>query len=640
MKAIFNLIARSVGITLLALGLLACEKVSFAPVELASKTSDPLLNLSCGDREESEVWWEETSQVAEECQTCGDRSKLSCFRMMESEMFCSDGRTRPTGNVRSGRLLPPEDQCPPPPPTACGERPDGTKWWLEEGTRTTICEMCSDGSERRCLLANEVEWLCQSGQEIKTGSERAGRTIEYLNECPLPPRNCGERAENEMWWVPIGESTRTCGKCWNGADQTCRYVREGERQCLAGEITDTKRERDGAQVGDPSLCPREPRACGEKPDGAIWWVVDGSQEVTCETCSDGSARRCLREKEHETLCRDGETSRTPNTRLGKIIRYVNNCPRAEEEVVAVPDQGGEVDILLVLDTSGSMDRELEKMSLRLRNLSHHIGGLDWRIGIMNTAVGKGILDGFASQGMLMNLEGPNPHHIAPYRVIEKSNPSAERLFRFSISRSASQENNCDYPPYCMGGSLNQPLKAIATFLANQKKGVGTPLLRPHAAFVPIIISDSDERERGGPDATQPQQVIDVLRLHYGEAKKMVSHAVIIEPGDHACHKSQSSFYNPGGEVGYLIAEFVRKTGGRTGSICDEDFGHILSGISESTRQRLDTLDLRHTPKAGSVRVEFTPHVNVDVKVTGRKLHFTPSVPGGTSIRVRYWVEAP
>jgi len=610
-------------------------------VQPPTEECPPPPKKNCGEHQHGSLWWIEEGSLTRACEVCADGSDRMCNIATELEQKCDDGDVSATGNTREGRLLGYINQCPPPPPKACGDQPHGSTWWLEEGVKNDTCELCPDGSAHTCEKAIENEKLCSNGDISNTGNSRDGRFIRYTNEClPPPPKDCGDHAHSSTWWLEDGETVKGCGTCFDGSEKTCAYAVEDQWRCDNGDSSETGSQRDGRFLRIVRECPLPPKACGDHESGTTWWIENGTVQQTCEVCWNGDPHYCQKVKEDEQSCSDGVTSATGNSRIGRTLGWINQCPPktiTKNESFTAPTSGNKVDILVVLDTSGSMDRELEKMGKRFKNFTNRLDGLDWQIGITNALAGNTFWDGFAQNGKLFKLEGPTPQEISDKQIIKKGDRYAEDHFRLTTSRGAFEEN-CVYPPYC-ASHKSQPMKQVVKTIEVQLAG-NTGFFRPGASFVPVIISDDDEHtDPGASGPMLPEQAISYFEKNLKfQAPNMVAYSIIIPPGDEKCYREQTTIFNGSGNYGYNLARFANLTGGMTASVCEKDYAEIFSKISEGIRQKIDSFELQSVPLPGTLQISYQPAASIAWTLNGKTVTFAQSIPAGMKVIIKYEVQ--
>ncbi len=313
-------------------------------------------------------------------------------------------------------------------------------------------------------------------------------------------------------------------------------------------------------------------------------------------------------------------------------------PPANQKVTenySIPVEKPQADILLIIDTSGSMDRNLEKMATRFQSLISKWNGIDWQLAIINPAVNP--WDTWSMMGYLMPLEGKASE---PRTILKKSDPSAQHIFEKSVGRS-TDENCASAPPWCMSASP-EPLKTILKVMEKRTEENNRDFFRKGSFFVPIILSDSDEKENGGAGATQPSTVIAEYKKNFGDSMKpMVGFSIVVPPGDTACYKEENNLFKSGlgAHYGVINSEFAKQSGGFSMSICEKDYAKSLGKISEYLRVLIDQFTLKNLPLPGTLKVKLTPaQPQITWKLEGQKLIFNQALASGTEVQVSYEVK--
>ncbi len=397
--------------------------------------------------------WISTDPVTITCpELCPDGSARQCSQGMEREIKCFEGVPQQTDNRRATGQPVPMSACPVL-PLNCGAQPSGSKWWIESGTSSQVCEMCADGSAHRCQKAIEKEISCLNGEERPTGLEREGRFINFENEClPPAPKACGEHPHESFWWTEVSDREREeCQSCWDGSKLSCEYAVESQKLCLDGRTQNAGFSRRGRLIGVIGACPAQPKDCGALAHNASEWRVNGQgRPYDCETCIDGSTRKCVKAKEEQVLCKNGELNLTGQVREGAFIGYLNSCPAdvvERTETVNVSAMGGKADVLFILDTTPSMFLSLNNLGERFNQLISSWTNVDWQIAITNAKVEKSFFDPYVLDGKFIELQKNDPSKPAEY-IIKKKEYFAEPWFYRTVSRDAT-DNGCESQPYCM-----------------------------------------------------------------------------------------------------------------------------------------------------------------------------------------------
>lgn len=139
---------------------------------------------ACGEHASGTSWWEEVSTSVQACQSCWDGSTLNCRYAVEGQKVCTNGAVSDGQGTRQGRLLETIGQCPRQ-PRDCGNLKNGQTDWRVNGQGDPYdCEVCIDGSTRKCVKEKEEQVRCDDGTLNLTGLIRDGAFIGYLNNCP------------------------------------------------------------------------------------------------------------------------------------------------------------------------------------------------------------------------------------------------------------------------------------------------------------------------------------------------------------------------------------------------------------------------------------------------------------------------
>lgn len=627
----------------------ACGKVSFGPAAVASlensSTSVTGPDPVCGDPNQPthSVWVTADTQTVACTDLCPDGSSRQCTQGREKELRCVEGYPTETGNTRLVGAPVPLTSCPVM-PANCGSYANNSTWWVESGSRSQVCEKCEDGTDHLCQKALEKELRCQNGVEVATGSERDGRFLKYENEClPPAPKACGNHAHGAFWWEEVDKEREDCQSCWDGSKLQCEYAVEGQKLCMNGDVQNAGFSRRGRLIGTIGQCPAQPKDCGSLAHNATEWRVNGQgQPYNCEVCLDGSNRKCVKALEEQVQCKDGTLSPTGQTRDGAFIGYLNNCPTNIEErteVVDVTTAGGKADVLFILDTTPSMFLSLNNLGLKFKQIISSWRDIDWQLAITNSKVEKGFFEPYAMEGRFMELQKNDETKPIEY-IVKKSEPFAEDWFYRTISRDPS-DNGCESQPYCMNRP-SEPLRALKEAINKRSTPTNKGFFRDSSKLVVVIVSDTDEREKGSEDE-KSTTAADVQK-HFNSVlgKKMdgmVALSVIIKPGDAKCLARHQNILDLGfgGRYGVALDQFAQLTGGMSASVCDSDLGPALAKLSETVRQQLESITLKEVPLAGSLKITFTPQVNISWSLQGKTVVFNKAVPKGTRIDVRYLV---
>ncbi|MCX7979001.1 MAG: hypothetical protein N2578_08360, partial [Bdellovibrionaceae bacterium] len=230
-----------------------------------------------------------------------------------------------------------------------------------------------------------------------------------------------------------------------------------------------------------------------------------------------------------------------------------------------------VDILIVIDNSGSMQYEQQSMASRVRNLMRVIRGLDYQIAVTTTDP----RDIPLGDGRFIPIWGTQNQFI-----IDPSTP--EEVAQERLGKTLQRPET--------GYGLEQPIRVVYRAIERSRDGrnpVHAQFFRQDAQFAVLVISDEDESDNT--PKNDPENLIALVNNVFNGQKRFSFHSIITRPGDVACRSTHGAAY------GERLARMSELTGGIIGSVCETDYGAQLSGIGEGIRNLLKTLTLQCQP---------------------------------------------
>lgn len=281
--------------------------------------------------------------------------------------------------------------------------------------------------------------------------------------------------------------------------------------------------------------------------------------------------------------------------------------------------GKKLDILVVVDNSGSMAEEQEKLGQKIDSFLSTLYDIDWQLAITTTDVSDGA---YGIKGDLLNFEGLNTY------ILTQNSPNYQQAFQNTIVRK--EGINCSQS--CPSGD-EQPLRAA--IMALEKRNTNNKgFFRPNADLGLLILSDEDEMSTGPSKATSPQSVITTVNNIWGDQKRVFTYGMVIQPNDTACFNENNGV----GNYGDFVYELAQLTGGLTGSICDADYAPTLGLIGDHARHLINGVQLQLYPEVDTISINFTPSHKTEWTLAGRNISFENPPPKGTKIKVTYMVE--
>ncbi|MBX2987635.1 MAG: hypothetical protein KF802_07035 [Bdellovibrionaceae bacterium] len=307
--------------------------------------------------------------------------------------------------------------------------------------------------------------------------------------------------------------------------------------------------------------------------------------------------------------------------------------QAVSESFQAPPASDKVDILVILDTTESMDTKLDKLAARFRDLTKHLSNLDFQVAVTNAGATRSSFWIHGHRfGKIMEFQSDS----ARRSILSSKDEYVDYYFQLTVGRDnfRAGEIRCEVQPYCMVPSP-EPLAALVRSF-NERQGANKGFFRQDAWLVPLIISDADENENGADLQFSVDSVIARFQQTLGSTMRgMAGVGIIVQPGDEQCLRAENSGLMKGGHYGHVLSDFARRTKGLTMSICDQDYGPGLERISDHIRELMTSVELKHEPLAGTLRVNISPADGVTWKLEGRKVVFSKPLPANARVDVSY-----
>lgn len=232
-----------------------------------------------------------------------------------------------------------------------------------------------------------------------------------------------------------------------------------------------------------------------------------------------------------------------------------------------------VDILVVIDNSGSMEYEQKSMAKRVSNFLSILRGLDYQIGVTTTDPRNINL----GDGRLIPIAGAQGQYL-----IDSSMNEADAQLRLGQTLQRPETGSGSEQ------AIRATYRAIERALDHSSPG-NSLLFREGAQFASLVISDEDESDTQAKN--DPNNLIQLIHNSFGGQKTFTWHSIITRPNDTACKAADGYAY------GYRYDQLSRLTGGVIGSVCEMDYASQVSGIADGIRNMLKTLTLQCQPLA-------------------------------------------
>lgn len=264
-----------------------------------------------------------------------------------------------------------------------------------------------------------------------------------------------------------------------------------------------------------------------------------------------------------------------------------------------------VDILFVIDNSGSMEYEQKSMASRVRNFLDVVKGLDWQIAVTTTDPSNKTY----GDGRLVTMKGLTNTFILNSSM---SDATARDVLSNTLQRTET------------GSGSEQGIYAAYRAVERSVEGTNSNFIRSDAQLAVVLISDEDESANGVKN--DPANFVKYIQTQFNGQKAMSYHSVITRPGDEACLNGEGYSY------GHRFAAMAQMTGGVIGDVCAADYSAQVQGIAEGVRNTLKSITLSCTPVVDSSRAVVVKKDGVvytgSRQIQGLNVVFDQMLPAG------------
>jgi hypothetical protein len=246
-------------------------------------------------------------------------------------------------------------------------------------------------------------------------------------------------------------------------------------------------------------------------------------------------------------------------------------------------EAGEVDVLLVVDNSGSMQPYQEKLSTNFNSfLAYFTGFVDYRIGVITSTLENPEALGGCTQEEIDAIADGGELVGGTWISAEDADGDA----RFS---DLVQVGTCG-GGYEMG--LETALRALTPPLS---EGANADFIRSSAYLSVIFVTDEED---SSPLTTN--EYINAFRsLKGGVERDVVNASALVVTDETDCDAEQLA---AGASKNVRMVDVADQTNGVVGSICSGDFSDIVTELSLASSRLKDTFYLSEAPDANTLIV--------------------------------------
>lgn len=278
---------------------------------------------------------------------------------------------------------------------------------------------------------------------------------------------------------------------------------------------------------------------------------------------------------------------------GKSDKLLPTSPSGEKagEVADIDDP--KIDILFVVDDSGSMDEHQRNLSANINMFVDEIKNLnfiDYHIGVTTSSVDT-TFGSVAPRGQLYG----NP------AFVDRNTPNGDYLLKqnliVGINGSGSEQ------------LLNPVYMALTPPMSN---GPNVGFYRPDAYLAVIFITDTEDGSARTSPSMNPTSLYNfLLGLKLNDPTKILGYGAIV-PVNGAGNCSRDSEGPP-----YLIEQFLRMVKGQFFSLCDPRFGLQLAAVAKNLVKNVTrVIHLRRWPVVSTIKVSYGRQIIANDYKTG------------------------
>ena len=316
----------------------------------------------------------------------------------------------------------------------------------------------------------------------------------------------------------------------------------------------------------------------------------------------------------------------------------NNSNKATYQFsITQPDQEQkEVDILMVIDNSISMQEDINRLIEGFGNISSGLQVADWQMAFINTDEGtengyQGRFYNLRNEAGEISVDGNKVKVLSPQLEVEDS---LQEIFSNTINHINTDIRFHKERP------LNNIINAI-----NLSDTSNQGFFRQDSTLVAIILTDEDEEDENGNkgNTQKPSEVFFAIENKFGASKNFITYGILLE-NEQCKAKANQQRLRPAHVVGEVVMQLVEDTGGITGCIADEDYSSIVSEMTTHIASQI-TLNEIYLPYQNviedTIEITFTPSVE-DVEdywefdAENNQITFLKGPPiGGTEIDISF-----
>ncbi len=490
------------------------------------------------------------------------------------------------------------------------------------GTKPATSQMCNAQactSDYSWLISDwsDCSLTCGGGKRTRTAvCKFTDGSTAADNRCPTPK--------------PILEEVCNSEACANVYNWRTTDWSACSKSCASGVQTRIVycANQSGA-TADASLCtgtrPTSEQVCNTQACASTYSWLAGAWSSCSKSCGSGVQTRsisCQRDDGQFVNASFCTATRPVESQACNTQTCVGQCTDERSINTSVEGSSSLLDVLLVIDDSGSMAQDNLKLANRLKGFTDDLTNrckVDWQMCVTTTDV-----DYYKGRPIMWQGLG---HHI-----LKPTTPNLDQIFVKTMQWIGHGWSNDE-----------QGIKAMNLSVLDNMR---SKCFRPNAAISVVVISDEDERSVGGNSSLStlqykpleplnlPESFPKTVRDTFGQNKKFNVNSIVVK--DAQCKASQDaqgagakSFY------GTKYLELAQMTGGGSGSICESDYRPHLNLFANNIVRTMSSIDLQCRP-VKPINLQIRPSQGIQsISVMDKKLTFTPVIRGPAEVTGSY-----
>ena len=348
---------------------------------------------------------------------------------------------------------------------------------------------------------------------------------------------------------------------------------------------------------------------------------------------------CIRSTDN-AIVSNGDCSDSTEPQTRRVCNTQACPPKCTKKTLykKLTETNKQLDMLLVIDDSGSMNDLSSKLAARLDGFVNNLknSGIDWQMCVTTTSAqnyttsAQNYSRGKGDNGRPIQWQGEKSGH----HILRKDSGDLNQIFIDTIDYLYTPRYVGRIGGARIGGSpIEEGIRAMNLSI---QKDNSYNCYRDKAALSVILISDEDESDYEL--LNTPQSFIQTVKNKFSPEKRLTVNSIVVT--NKSCREKRNIAVGGllGASIGHEYIKLSNLTGGSVQGICQKNYSIALNDIHNKINQSLSLsrLPLACEPKdKPTVRVNDGDYTH-NVTVNGKQLFFNPAVQDPATIRGSYF----